>query len=110
MPNDGFKKGLDGLDTGPTPTPEGDAGAPPQSGDLPPHPTADALRTVPLSTTVELAREFHNQNAREVAGGKIEDPHWSGRVPGSMSYEGSYREWGKAMSGAGGWMEGGQPL
>jgi NADH-quinone oxidoreductase subunit C len=46
MPNDGFKKGLEGLDTGPTPSAEGDAGAPPQSGDLPPHPTVDALRTV----------------------------------------------------------------
>ena len=46
MSNDAFKKGLEGLDRGPTPSGAGDAGAPPQAGDLPPHPSVDALRQV----------------------------------------------------------------
>jgi NADH-quinone oxidoreductase subunit C len=44
MSNDGFKKGLDALDQGPAPSDAPDTGAPPQAGDLPPHPTVDALR------------------------------------------------------------------
>ena len=44
MSNDGFKKGLDSLDQGPAPSDTPDNGAPPQAGDLPPHPSVDALR------------------------------------------------------------------
>jgi NADH-quinone oxidoreductase subunit C len=44
MSNDGFKKGLDALDQGPAPSDAADVGAPPPAGDLPPHPTVDALR------------------------------------------------------------------
>lgn len=39
-----FKKGLEGLDQGPRPSESEAPGAPPQAGDLPPHPTVDALR------------------------------------------------------------------
>ena len=42
--NDALRKGLEGLDAGPRPSDAGDAGAPPQAGDLPPHPSIDALR------------------------------------------------------------------
>ena len=42
--NDEFRKGLDALDTGPAETPGDAPGMPPPSGDLPPHPTVDALR------------------------------------------------------------------
>ncbi|HEX8359989.1 MAG TPA: NADH-quinone oxidoreductase subunit C [Longimicrobium sp.] len=42
--NDAFKKGLEGLDAGPRPSDAGGVGAPPQAGDLPPHPSVDALR------------------------------------------------------------------
>jgi NADH-quinone oxidoreductase subunit C len=42
--SDAFKKGLEGLDSGPRPSDAGGAGAPPQAGDLPPHPSVDALR------------------------------------------------------------------
>jgi NADH-quinone oxidoreductase subunit C len=42
--NDSFKKGLEGLETGPAATPKEEAGTPPPAGDLPPHPTVDALR------------------------------------------------------------------
>ncbi len=42
--SDAFKKGLEGLDAGPRPSDAGDLGAPPQAGDLPPHPSVDALR------------------------------------------------------------------
>ncbi|CAA9368074.1 MAG: NADH-ubiquinone oxidoreductase chain C [uncultured Gemmatimonadetes bacterium] len=42
--NDAFKKGLEGLDSGPRPSDAGGVGAPPQAGDLPPHPSVDALR------------------------------------------------------------------
>ena len=41
---DAFKKGLEGLDQGPRPSEVPDAGAPPPAGELPPHPTVDALR------------------------------------------------------------------
>jgi NADH-quinone oxidoreductase subunit C len=44
MSNDGFRKGLDSLDQGPAPSDAPDTGAPPQAGDLPPHPSVDALR------------------------------------------------------------------
>jgi NADH-quinone oxidoreductase subunit C len=44
MSNDGFKKGLDSLDQGPAPSDAPDTGAPPQAGELPPHPSVDALR------------------------------------------------------------------
>jgi NADH-quinone oxidoreductase subunit C len=44
MSNDGFKKGLDALDQGPAASDAPQAGPPPQAGDLPPHPTVDALR------------------------------------------------------------------
>jgi len=41
---DAFKKGLEGLDQGPKPSePAGDA-LPPEAGELPPHPSVDALR------------------------------------------------------------------
>ncbi len=42
--NDAFRKGLEGLDAGPRPSDAADPGAPPQAGDLPPHPSVDALR------------------------------------------------------------------
>jgi NADH-quinone oxidoreductase subunit C len=42
--SDAFKKGLEGLDSGPRPSDAGGVGAPPQAGDLPPHPSVDALR------------------------------------------------------------------
>ncbi|HEX8674041.1 MAG TPA: NADH-quinone oxidoreductase subunit C [Longimicrobium sp.] len=42
--SDAFKKGLDDLDAGPRPSDAGDAGAPPQAGGLPPHPSVEALR------------------------------------------------------------------
>ncbi|HEX2204761.1 MAG TPA: NADH-quinone oxidoreductase subunit C [Longimicrobium sp.] len=41
---DPFKKGLEGLDQGPAPSDAPAPGMPPQAGDLPPHPTVDALR------------------------------------------------------------------
>ena len=44
MSDDGFKKGLDALDQGPAPSEAPDDGAPPPAGDLPPHPSVDALR------------------------------------------------------------------
>lgn len=44
MSNDGFKTGLDALDQGPAASDAPHAGAPPQAGDLPPHPSVDALR------------------------------------------------------------------
>ncbi len=44
MSNDGFRKGLDSRDQGPAPSDAPDDGAPPRAGDLPPHPTVDALR------------------------------------------------------------------
>ncbi|MDP9349456.1 MAG: NADH-quinone oxidoreductase subunit C [Gemmatimonadota bacterium] len=44
MANDSFKKGLEGLESGGARSPEEGPGAPPQVGDLPPHPSVDALR------------------------------------------------------------------
>ncbi|MDB4950991.1 MAG: NADH-quinone oxidoreductase subunit [Gemmatimonadetes bacterium] len=44
MSNDAFKKGLDGLDSGPTPSQAGQTEAPPAAAGLPPHPSVDALR------------------------------------------------------------------
>ena len=44
MSDDGFKKGLDSLDQGPAPSDAPDDGAPPPAGELPPHPSVDALR------------------------------------------------------------------
>ena len=44
MTNDGFKKGLDSLDQGPAASDAPADGAPPRAGDLPPHPTVDAMR------------------------------------------------------------------
>ena len=41
---DAFKKGLEGLDQGPRPSADGDPGAPPPAGELPPHPTVSAMR------------------------------------------------------------------
>jgi NADH-quinone oxidoreductase subunit C len=41
---DGFKKGLDALDQGPARAAGEGVETPPQAGDLPPHPTVDALR------------------------------------------------------------------
>ena len=42
--SDAFKKGLEGLDQGPRPSEAAAEGAPPPAGELPPHPTVDALR------------------------------------------------------------------
>ncbi len=44
MSNDSFKKGLEGLDAGAAGTPSEEPGAPPPAGDIPPHPSVDALR------------------------------------------------------------------
>ncbi len=44
MANDSFKKGLEGLESGGARSHEEGPGAPPQAGDLPPHPSVDALR------------------------------------------------------------------
>jgi len=44
MSNDAFKKGLEGLDTGPAPTQGAPTEAPPQAGELPRHPSVEALR------------------------------------------------------------------
>jgi len=41
---DAFKKGLEGLDQGPRPSEAADDGAPPPAGDLPEHPSVEALR------------------------------------------------------------------
>ena len=41
---DQFKKGLEGLDQGPRPSGPADEGAPPPAGDVPPHPSVEALR------------------------------------------------------------------
>src|SRR3954469_24598953 len=41
---DAFKKGLEGLDQGPKPSEAGGDAAPPAAGELPPHPSVDALR------------------------------------------------------------------
>jgi len=41
---DAFKKGLEGLDQGPRPSEAADDGTPPPAGELPPHPSVDALR------------------------------------------------------------------
>jgi NADH-quinone oxidoreductase subunit C len=41
---DAFKQGIDALDQGPRPSDAEGEGLPPQAGDLPPHPTVDALR------------------------------------------------------------------
>lgn len=43
MAND-FKKGLEGLDAGAAGTPPEEPGVPPPAGDIPPHPSVDALR------------------------------------------------------------------
>ena len=42
--SDSFKKGLEGLDQGPRPSEQGPDAVPPQAGDLPHHPTVEALR------------------------------------------------------------------
>jgi NADH-quinone oxidoreductase subunit C len=39
-----FEKGLEGLDRGPAPSDSPAGGAPPPAGELPPHPTVEALR------------------------------------------------------------------
>jgi NADH-quinone oxidoreductase subunit C len=44
MSNDSFKQGLEGLDAGPAPSQQGRTEAPPRAGDLPPHPSVEALR------------------------------------------------------------------
>lgn len=44
MSNDKFKKGLEGLDAGPAPSEAREDVTPPPAGDLPPHPSVDALR------------------------------------------------------------------
>src|SRR5215207_8817951 len=41
---DAFKKGLEGLDQWPRPSEAPEDGAPPPAGELPPHPSVDALR------------------------------------------------------------------
>src|SRR3982751_5439663 len=41
---DAFKKGIEGLDQGPQPSEAPDDGTPPPAGELPPHPSVDALR------------------------------------------------------------------
>ena len=45
MTNDGFKKGLEGLDQGAATAPGEAPAAPEQPDNLPPHPTVDALRS-----------------------------------------------------------------
>jgi NADH/F420H2 dehydrogenase subunit C len=42
--SDSFKKGLDALDQGPRPSEQGPGAVPPQAGDLPHHPSVEALR------------------------------------------------------------------
>jgi NADH-quinone oxidoreductase subunit C len=44
MADGDFKKGLEGLDQGPGASDRTDDGAPPPAGELPPHPSVDALR------------------------------------------------------------------
>lgn len=44
MADGDFKKGLEGLDQGPAPSERPADGAPPPAGELPPHPSVDALR------------------------------------------------------------------
>ncbi len=44
MSNDSFRKGLEGLDSGPAASEPQAPGTPPPAGDLPPHPSVDALR------------------------------------------------------------------
>jgi NADH-quinone oxidoreductase subunit C len=44
MADGDFKKGLDGLDQGPASSDRPADGAPPPAGELPPHPSVDALR------------------------------------------------------------------
>ncbi len=44
MANESFKKGLEDLDAGVAASPEEAPGTPPPAGDLPPHPSVDALR------------------------------------------------------------------
>jgi NADH-quinone oxidoreductase subunit C len=44
MADGDFKKGLDGLDQGPAPSDRPADGGPPPAGELPPHPSVDALR------------------------------------------------------------------
>ncbi|MFL5538341.1 MAG: NADH-quinone oxidoreductase subunit C [Longimicrobiaceae bacterium] len=41
---DAFKKGLEGLDQGPQPSEGAEDATPPPAGELPPHPSVDALR------------------------------------------------------------------
>lgn len=41
---DAFKKGLEGLDQGPKPSEAAGDALPPEAGELPPHPSVDALR------------------------------------------------------------------
>jgi NADH-quinone oxidoreductase subunit C len=45
MADGDFKKGLDGLDQGPAPSDRPADGGPPPAGELPAHPSVDALRT-----------------------------------------------------------------
>ena len=45
MSNEGFKKGLEGLDQGAATSPGEGPAAPEQPDNLPPHPTLDALRS-----------------------------------------------------------------
>lgn len=42
--NDAFKQGLSGLDSGPAVSPEDEAATPPFPGDIPAHPSIDAMR------------------------------------------------------------------
>jgi len=44
MANDSFKKGLEGLDAGAAGSPQEEPGVPPQAGELPAHPSIEALR------------------------------------------------------------------
>lgn len=74
----------------------------------------EAFRTIPIHTTVELARDFHNEGAYlgTNAQGKpaLKDPEWSGTVPGSMNYQGPYRDWGHTLTRPGTHMKDGTTL
>jgi hypothetical protein len=70
----------------------------------------DALRTVPLRTSVVMARRFVTDGSTVAAGGEIQEPAWNGTVHGAMQFSGQHRAWGGALSGSPAHLETGETL
>ncbi len=70
----------------------------------------EALRTIPIKTSVALQRESLSGNAQDTAEGPKER-RWDGLMTGVMRLEGDYRKWGKQLSvGGGGLVDGAKPV